>query len=102
MKYKKVTPAKPYVAKKLRNKRIRILVEEEKTKTEIARLIRLARQRAGYSQRELAKRGATTQAVVARLESGNDRRMPSLMLVSRLLKAAHAHLELQCVFEKAA
>jgi len=84
------------------NKSIRILVDEEKTKTEIARIIRTARERAGLSQREFASLAGTTQAVVARLELGTDRRMPSLMLIFRLLKAVNARLEIQCIFDRVA
>ena len=92
----------PYIQKKLKNKTIRILVDEEKTKTEIARITRTARERAGLSQREFARLAGTTQAVVARLETGTDQRVPSLMLICRLLKAANARLEIQCIFDKVA
>lgn len=102
MNYRNIVPARPYLNKKLKNQTIRILFDEEKTKTDIARLVRMAREKSGMSQRELARKARTTQAVVARLELGNDPRMPSLMLITRLLKAANAHLELRCVFEKAA
>lgn len=102
MKYKNITPAKAYFEKKLKDASIRILFDEEKTKTEIARIVRSARETAGLSQRALAKKAKTTQAVVARLELGTDTRMPSLMLITRLLKAAGAQLELKCVFGKAA
>lgn len=102
MTYRNIVPASPYVNKKLKNKTIRILFDEEKTKTEIARLVRMARETAGLSQRQVALKAGTTQAVVARLELGSDARMPSLMLITRLLKASHAHLELRCVFGKAA
>jgi ribosome-binding protein aMBF1 (putative translation factor) len=102
MKYKNITPAKPYFEKKIKDKTIKVLFDEEKTKTEIARIIKMARETAGLSQRELASKAKTTQAVVARLELGTDQRMPSLMLIVRLLKAANAHLELKCVFDKAA
>ncbi|HPI41039.1 MAG TPA: helix-turn-helix transcriptional regulator [Pseudobdellovibrionaceae bacterium] len=102
MKYKNITPARPYLDKKLKDKTIKIFFDEEKTKTEIARLIRTAREAAGFSQREIALKADTTQAVVARLELGTDKRMPSLMLIVRLLKAANAHLELTCIFDKVA
>jgi ribosome-binding protein aMBF1 (putative translation factor) len=102
MKYKNIVPARPYLDRKLKNQTIKVLVDEERTKTEIARLIRAAREKAGLSQRSLAKKAKTTQAVIARLELGTDARMPSLMLISRLLKALHAHLELKCVFDEAA
>lgn len=95
-------PAGQYVEKKLRaSKSLKILFDAERAKTEIARMVRLAREKAGMSQRELAKKAMTTQAVVARLESGNDARMPSLELISRLLSAAGAELELSCKFSKA-
>ena len=102
MKYKNITSARDYVEKKLKNKTIKILFNEEKTKTEIAKLIRSAREAAGFSQREMALKADTTQAVVARLELGTDSRMPSLMLIVRLLKAVNAHLELKCIFDHAA
>lgn len=102
MKYKNITPARPHVYKKLKDKTIKIFFDEEKIRSEIAGIIRTAREKAGLSQRELAKRAQTTQAVVARLETGTDSRIPSLMLISRLLKTANAHLELKCVFNKAA
>jgi ribosome-binding protein aMBF1 (putative translation factor) len=98
MKYKNTTSAREYLNKKLKDKTIKILFDEEKTKTEIARMIRIAREKQGLSQRQLAEKANTTQAVVSRLELGSDCRMPSLMLISRLLRAANAHLELRCVF----
>jgi ribosome-binding protein aMBF1 (putative translation factor) len=102
MKYKNITPARSFIERKLKNKTIKVFFDEEKTKTEIARIIKMARETAGLSQRDLATKAKTTQAVVARLESGTDNRMPSLMLIVRLLKAANAHLELKCVFNKVA
>ena len=95
-------PARPYVKKKLKSGPLRVLFEEEKAKSEIARMIRSAREKAGLSQRELAAKAGTTQAVVARLEMGTDQRMPSLSLISRLLSAAGAKLELVCKFNKVA
>lgn len=102
MKYKNITMARPYVNKKLKDQTIRILFDEEKIKSKIAKIVRMARERAGLSQRELAEKAHTTQTVVARLEVGTDSRIPSLMLIFRLLKTADAHLELKCVFDKAA
>ena len=102
MKHKNIVPARPYLNKKLRSKSIKIMFDEEKTKTELARMIRTARERAGMTQIELAEKAQTTQSVVARLETGNDPHMPTLSLIHRLLKAADAHLELKCVFDKVA
>ena len=49
-------------------------------------LLRQARQRAGLTQRELARRAATSQSVVARIEQG--RCDPSTATLTRLLAAA--------------
>lgn len=92
-----------YVEKKLKSsKTLRLLFEEEVAKTDIARMIRSAREKAGLSQRELALKAETTQAVVARLELGNDQRMPSLGLIARLLHAAGGKLEIICRFDDVA
>ena len=49
-------------------------------------LIRDARQRAGLSQTELARRAAVAQSVISAYES--DRREPGLAMLTKLLKAA--------------
>jgi transcriptional regulator with XRE-family HTH domain len=51
-----------------------------------AALVRMARARAGLTQRELAARAGTTQSVVGRLESGVG--SPRLETIERLLEAA--------------
>ena len=51
-----------------------------------AELLLRARQQAGLSQRELARRASTAQSVVARIESGAT--SPSWDTLSRLLSAA--------------
>jgi DNA-binding XRE family transcriptional regulator len=51
---------------------------EERAKTEIARAVRNARIHAGLTQMELADAAETTQAVIGRIESGTDSRVPSL------------------------
>ena len=102
MKKSHLKPARKWLSKQLRNNTLKILFEEERARTEIARMVRAARERAGLSQRELAVKANTTQAVVARLELGSDKRMPSLSLISRLLRATGATLELSCKFTKVA
>jgi len=49
-------------------------------------ILRVARQRAGLSQRELARRAGTAQSVVARIETGHT--SPSFQTLQRLLAAA--------------
>ena len=99
MKVRQMEPARNYVRQKLKSPMLRLLFEEEKARSEIARLVLTAREKAGLTQRELAKRAKSTQAVIARLELGTDGRMPSLTLIARLLHAAGAKLELVCKYD---
>jgi ribosome-binding protein aMBF1 (putative translation factor) len=58
----------------------------------LAREIIKARVAAGLSQEELAKKMATTQSVVARLESG--RHLPSISTLKKLAEATGAKLSI--------
>lgn len=86
--------AQPFFDKMLRDPEIRMHYEEEKAKSHIAQAVRAARTRAGLTQAELAKKIKTTQSVIARLESGSDKRTPSLDLLARIASACNAELEL--------
>jgi ribosome-binding protein aMBF1 (putative translation factor) len=59
----------------------------------IARAMIEARQRAGLTQNELAKRIKTTQSVIARLESG--RSLPSARTLQRYAKATASRLSIR-------
>jgi predicted transcriptional regulator len=63
--------------------------------TNVARLLRQTRVKAGLSQRVLAERAGTAQSVIARIESGQT--SPTWSTLERLLKAANydvvAHTE---------
>lgn len=61
---------------------------------EIAKMILQLRQEAKLTQQELAERAGTTQPVIARLESGIDKRIPSLSLLARVAGAANAKLKI--------
>jgi transcriptional regulator with XRE-family HTH domain len=60
-----------------------------------ARLLRSARERAGLSQRELARRARTAQSVVARIELGLTK--PAAETLERLLDAAGFRLSVSLV-----
>ncbi len=60
-----------------------------------APLVRRVREAAALTQRELAVRAGTTQAVVSRIESGDA--SPSVEMVRRLANAAGYELRLDCV-----
>jgi transcriptional regulator with XRE-family HTH domain len=59
---------------------------------ELARAIINARAQAGITQEQLAKRMATTQSVIARLESGRTR--PSTQTLERLAAATGTRLRI--------
>jgi predicted transcriptional regulator len=61
---------------------------------EISQLVVGLRNAAHLTQSELAKRAGTTQPVIARIESGTDARVPSLLLLARIASASHANLHI--------
>ena len=58
-------------------------------------LIKLARRDGGLSQRELARRGDTSQAAIVAYESG--KRSPTLETLVRIVRAAGQDLRIQVV-----
>ncbi len=68
---------------------------ESEAEFELAREVIAARVKAGLTQEQLAERMATTQSVIARLESGRTR--PSTQTLARLAEATGTRLRI--VFE---
>jgi transcriptional regulator with XRE-family HTH domain len=62
--------------------------------------MKAARKNAGLTQNELAKKMGTTQSVIARLESGEDERMPSLPFLARIASACNSALEFGFKFKR--
>ena len=93
--------AKPFFQKILKDKKVRIQFEEEKSKTEIAHAVRTARMKADLTQAQLAKLIGTTQSAIARLEGGSDKRVPSIPLLARIAAACGGHFEFGFSFSKA-
>ena len=62
---------------------------------ELARMVTCARLQAGYTQRELAKAMQTSQAVIARWETG--KRIPSVTTLDRLAEVTGLRLEVRLV-----
>lgn len=86
------------VKKAKRNVLLKVTSNEEKLKSDLAKLVKTVRKRLKMTQRELAQKAGTTQAVIARLEGGTDERMPSLMLIYRLFKGTKVDLSLLCSY----
>lgn len=94
--------ADPFFRRLLKNPQTKILYSEERAKSEIAMAVRAARLRSRLTQAALAKRIGSTQAVIARLESGTDSRTPSVPLLAHIAAACNGTLELGFRFKHAA
>lgn len=86
-----------YIEKKQKSSKFKTEYEREILINAIARMIVELRYSAELTQEELAKKAKTTQAVIARLESGKDERMPSIDLLARIAEASHAKLNISFV-----
>jgi len=91
MKAKRIA-LKDVIKKELKDSEFSFYFQHEKSISKIARLIRDARLKVGITQAELAARAKTSQTVIARLESGIDKRTPSLDLLERIARALKAKL----------
>ncbi len=91
MKSKRIS-LKEVVKKELKDPEFSFYFQQERSISKIAQLIRDARGKVGITQEELAVRASTSQAVIARLESGSDRRTPTLGLLERIARALKAKL----------
>ena len=83
---------KDVIKRELKDPEFSFYFRREKAISEIARLVRDARLKAGLTQAQLAKKAQTSQVVIARLESGTDQRVPSLDLLERIANALKAKL----------
>lgn len=69
-KFKKAADFQDYLAKQLKNPKLRKYYEEYGEQLEIAYKISQIREQVGISQTELAQRIGTTQSNIARMEAG--------------------------------
>lgn len=95
-------PLKKVLNEELKDPEFRVYFQKEQAISRIARMIRNARRKANFTQSELAKRASTSQAVIARIESALDTRIPSLDLLERIAKALKARLLISFQYDKAA
>jgi len=81
--------------KRLKDSEFRRLWKESEIEYQLARKLIDNRLRQRISQRELAKRAKTTQAVISRVESMSSN--PSLNFLKRLAEALDSRLEIRLV-----
>ena len=87
------------INEQLKDKKFSEHYEKELLINAIAKVVLEMRQAAHLTQKELAKRAGTTQPVIARLEKGSDKRVPSLLLLERIARAARAKLRISFEFK---
>ncbi len=99
---KKRIALKDVLKRELKDPEFSLYFQREKAISEIARLVRDARLKAGLTQAQLAKKAHSSQVVIARLESGSDGRIPSLDLLERIANALKAKLLVRFEYKKVA
>jgi ribosome-binding protein aMBF1 (putative translation factor) len=87
-----MTKLKDLHQKWLKNKEYRKAYDELTPEFAVARAVIDARAKAGLTQEQLAQRMATTQSVIARLESGRSK--PSTQTLERLAVATGTRLKI--------
>ena len=93
---------KDVLKRQMKDPEFSLYFQREKAVSEIARLVRDARLKAGLTQAQLAKKAQSSQVVIARLESGSDGRIPSLDLLERIANALKAKLLVRFEYKKVA
>ena len=82
------------INEQLKDKSFAVDYERELLINAIAQLIVKLRKNKCLTQAQLAKKVVTTQSVIARLESGNDSRIPSLDMLARIANATHTKINI--------
>ena len=72
----------------------KVMLDRARLRVAIARQIKIAREKAGMSQAELAEALGLPQSVIGRLESLKDKRLPNLDLLTRIARVTRKRLVL--------
>lgn len=99
MKKRQTKPAEDVVAKLLEDPKVRVYYEEERIRTRIAMAIKSLRKKFSLTQKELAEKIGSSQSMVARLESGEDSRVPSLPVLAKIASAFDGKLSINFDFD---
>lgn len=81
-----------HLERHLKDKEFKIYFEKADAKRKIAQEIAALRKANHLTQSQLAKEIGTRQQVISRIESPNDKRMPSLEFLNRIAKAFNRRL----------
>ena len=90
------------ISKYQKNDEFKIAYEESRFYLQIAHMVRDLREKVGLSQAEVAKKAKVSQPMIARLESGDHRRTPTIETIHRILSILGYQLVLEVKPAKAA
>ena len=95
------TPIEDHVVEQMKNAAYRRTYLLSRVRVAIAALVKTLREQAGMSQAQLAKLAGIPQSQVARLEGTNDRRIPSMDLLTNIFAALECRAFLDVVPKQA-
>lgn len=73
------------ISKYQKKEEFKIFFNERQFYLQVAHLLRDLREKVGLSQSEVAKKAKVSQPMIARLESGDHRRTPTIETIHRIL-----------------
>ena len=76
-----------YLKSKLKNKEFALGYEEVAMHLKIAQTIEVLRNEVGLTQKQLATKAGVSQPMIARLERGDQDRIPTLATINKVLSA---------------
>lgn len=85
---------KTYLKKKLSDKELKMAYEDAAMHLKVAHLLETLREKAGITQAELAKKTGVSQPMIARLERGDQDRVPTLNTINKIFHALGYEVEL--------
>jgi predicted transcriptional regulator len=94
MKKKKTTKLKSYLKTKLKDDEFKVAYEEVKIHLKIANLLEELRHKAGLTQADLAKKTGVSQPMIARLERGDQDRVPTLHTINKIFRSLGYEVDL--------
>jgi len=93
MSKKKGKNLKTYISSK-KSKEFQIAFDETKMHLKIARLVEELRIKNGLTQAQLAKKSGVSQPMIARLEKGDQDRVPTLSTINKVMNALGHEVDL--------
>lgn len=85
---------KTYLKQKLSNQSLRVAFEEATMHLRLAHLIEDLRSKSGLTQAQLAKKAGVSQPMIARLERGDQDRIPTLSTINKIFGALGYEVDL--------